>query len=160
MTGKIFYGVQSGLAFESERNPLMQQDCHEREWLGGYLVPIFQDKSILEERVDHGHLTVLLCSTDSYEMLCLLACGDPHKQYKSEVHVYLMERHDVYQLHLIIIKTFDIPLTFTTFHILRISLGWAWIFGLQGLVNNLLEKLIDNAEMGLVTPQWISMDFK
>ncbi|CAH1757046.1 7644_t:CDS:2 [Entrophospora sp. SA101] len=118
MTGKIFYGVQSGLAFESERNPLMQQDCHEREWLGGYL------------------------------------------QYKSEVHVYLMERHDVYQLHLIIIKTFDIPLTFTTFHILRISLGWAWIFGLQGLVNNLLEKLIDNAEMGLVTPQWISMDFK
>ncbi|CAJ0827250.1 11107_t:CDS:2 [Entrophospora sp. SA101] len=49
MTGKIFYGVQSGLAFESERNPLMQQDCHEREWLGGYLVPIFQGDLVIFE---------------------------------------------------------------------------------------------------------------
>ena len=32
------------------------------------------------------------------------------------------------------------------------------MFGLQGLVNNLLEKLIDNLEMGLVTPQWIPND--
>ncbi|CAJ0627630.1 2322_t:CDS:2 [Entrophospora sp. SA101] len=148
MTGKIFYGVQSGLAFESERNPLMQQDCHEREWLGGYLVPIFQDN--MQDKYYNN--------TKKDDKTCLYTIG--LQQYKSEVHVYLMERHDVYQLHLIIIKTFDIPLTFTTFHILRISLGWAWIFGLQGLVNNLLEKLIDNAEMGLVTPQWISMDFK
>ncbi|CAG8619685.1 9989_t:CDS:2, partial [Ambispora leptoticha] len=37
-------------AFESERNPLMQQDCHEREWLGGYLIPIFQGALALDGR--------------------------------------------------------------------------------------------------------------
>ena len=37
------------------------------------------NKTILEEKVDRGHLTDLLCSTESYEILCLLACGGPHK---------------------------------------------------------------------------------
>ncbi|CAG8642138.1 11396_t:CDS:2, partial [Funneliformis caledonium] len=90
-------------AFETERNPLLQNDCHEREFLGGYLVLSFKvrwhlmdvfegevtvqtsmqrrnnNKIILEEKVDRGHLTYLLCSTESYEILCLLACGGPHK---------------------------------------------------------------------------------
>ncbi|RHZ87613.1 hypothetical protein Glove_33g69 [Diversispora epigaea] len=209
-------------AFESERNPLMQQDCHEREWLGGYLIPIFQgalaldgrfrvawgevtvqaslqrrnsDKDILEEKADRGHMADMLCSTDSYEMLCLLACGGPHKvdltkeasdqfqlqrlikdtlddmrikyynkvkkdetclytigiqQYKSEIRIYLMERREVYRLHLI--KTLDLPLTFSTYHILRISLIWAW--NIRGLLNDLSEKLTNNVEIGSVIPRW------
>ncbi|GES95999.1 hypothetical protein GLOIN_2v1487478 [Rhizophagus clarus] len=202
-------------AFESERNPLIQHDCHEREWLGGYLVPIFQgalvldgrfrvpwgevtvqaslrrrnrNKNILEEKLDRGHLSDLLCFTDFYEVLCLLACGGPHKvdltklasdefhlprimkdtlddmrekfnntkkiqpslftiglqQYKSEIRVFLMERRDVYRFHLI--KTFCLPLTFTNFNNLRISLSWAW--NIRGLVNDLFDKLIDNEEIG------------
>ncbi|CAG8733294.1 19917_t:CDS:10, partial [Dentiscutata erythropus] len=212
-------------AFESERNPLMQQDCHEREWLGNYLIPIFQgalvldsrfrvawgeitvqsslqrrnsDKSILEERVDRGHMVDMLCSTETYEMLCLLACGGPHKvdltklasdqfhlqrllkdalddmqmkyyykikketclytigiqQYKSEIRIYLMEKREVYRLHLI--KTLDLPLTFSTYHILRISLSWAW--NIRGLLNDLFDSLIDNVEIGSVTPQWVPND--
>ncbi|RHZ50306.1 hypothetical protein Glove_501g29 [Diversispora epigaea] len=141
----------------------------------------------------------MLCSTDSYEMLCLLACGGPHKvdltklasdqfqlqrllkdalddmcmkyynkvkkdetclytigiqQYKSEIRIYLMERREVYHLHLI--KTLDLPLTFSTYHILRISLIWAW--NIRGLLNDLLEKLINDVETGSVTPQWIPND--
>ncbi|CAI2191141.1 5063_t:CDS:10, partial [Funneliformis geosporum] len=209
-------------AFETKRNPLLQNNCHEREFLGGYLVPIFQgalaldgrfrvswgevtvqasmqrrnnNKIILEEKVDRGHLTDLLCSTESYEMLCLLACGGPHKvdftklasdefnlprllkdtlddirekynkenksclytiglqQYKSEVRVYLMELRDVYRLHHL--KTLYLPLTFSTYRNLRVSLSWAW--NIRGLVNDLLEKLIDDCEeIGSVTPQHYS----
>ncbi|RHZ50307.1 hypothetical protein Glove_501g28 [Diversispora epigaea] len=39
-------------AFESERNPLMQQDCHEREWLGSYLIPIFQGALALDSHFE------------------------------------------------------------------------------------------------------------
>ncbi|CAG8580298.1 11605_t:CDS:10 [Diversispora eburnea] len=168
-------------AFESERNLLMQQDCHEREWLGSYLIPIFQgaltldghfrvawgkitvqaslqrrnqNRDILEEKVNCGHMADMLCSTDSYEMLCLLTCGGPYKQYKSEIRIYLMERREVYRLHFI--KTLDFPLTFSTYHILRISLIWAW--NIQGLLNDLLEKLINDVETGSVTPQWSPND--
>lgn len=35
-----------------------------------------------------------------------------------------MEKRDVYRLHLI--KTLDLPLTFSTYRFLRISLIWAW----------------------------------
>ncbi|CAG8683581.1 4218_t:CDS:2, partial [Racocetra fulgida] len=37
------------------------------------------EKKILEEKVDCGHIADLLCYTDSYEKLCLLACDGPHK---------------------------------------------------------------------------------
>ncbi|CAB4433290.1 unnamed protein product [Rhizophagus irregularis] len=62
------------------------------------------NKKILEEKLDHRHLADLLCHTDFYEVLCLLACGSLHKvdltkfriqQYKSEIRVYLMKRHDL-----------------------------------------------------------------
>jgi hypothetical protein len=29
-------------AFESEYNPIQQNDCGEREWFGEYVIPIFQ----------------------------------------------------------------------------------------------------------------------
>ncbi|CAG8616549.1 17520_t:CDS:10 [Acaulospora morrowiae] len=203
-------------AFESERNPLIQ-DCHEREWLGGYLIPIFQGALALDGRfqvawgevtvqaslrrrnsdknvLDRDHMADMLCSTDSYEILCLLTSGGPHKvdltkeasdqfqlqrllkdtlddmrmkyynkvkkdetclytigiqQYKTEIRIYLMERREVYRLHLI--KTLNLPLTFSTYRILRISLIWAW--NIRGMLNDLLEKLINNMETSSITPQ-------
>uniref|UniRef100_U9U351 Uncharacterized protein n=1 Tax=Rhizophagus irregularis (strain DAOM 181602 / DAOM 197198 / MUCL 43194) TaxID=747089 RepID=U9U351_RHIID len=37
------------------------------------------NKKILEEKLDHKHLADLLCHTDFYEVLYLLACGSLHK---------------------------------------------------------------------------------
>ncbi|CAB5323099.1 unnamed protein product [Rhizophagus irregularis] len=37
------------------------------------------NKKILEEKLDHRHLADLLCHTDFYEVLYLLACGSLHK---------------------------------------------------------------------------------
>ncbi|CAB5373694.1 unnamed protein product [Rhizophagus irregularis] len=92
-------------AFESEYNPIQQNDCGEKEWFGEYVIPIFQgalklnsfcrvpwgeitvvascrrrneNKKILEECLEQGHLTDLLCKIDQ-EVVCGLACGGPHK---------------------------------------------------------------------------------
>ncbi|CAI2174544.1 19550_t:CDS:2 [Funneliformis geosporum] len=108
---KILWWVEHAVcrflnAFESENNPLMQTNCHEREWFGGYLIPIFEgalrldgrcrvpwgevtvqstirrrnsEKKILEEKVERGHLADMSCIFDNYELVCCLACGGPHK---------------------------------------------------------------------------------
>ncbi|CAG8461019.1 7964_t:CDS:10 [Cetraspora pellucida] len=91
-------------AFESLRNPL-QNNCHEREWTGDYLIPLIQgvlkldgnfyvpwgeisvlaslrrrnnDKDILIEQVDRSHQVDLLCNYEQYEIACALACGGPY----------------------------------------------------------------------------------
>ncbi|GET62223.1 hypothetical protein RIR_jg12715.t1 [Rhizophagus irregularis DAOM 181602=DAOM 197198] len=80
------------------------------------------NKKILEEKLDHKHLADLLCHTDFYEVLYLLACGRI-QQYKFEIRVYLMKRHDVYRFYLI--KTFCLFLIFTNFNNnLHINLSW------------------------------------
>ncbi|CAB4415640.1 unnamed protein product [Rhizophagus irregularis] len=90
------------------------------------------NKKILEEKLDHRHLADLLCHTDFYEVLCLLACGSLHKvdltkfriqQYKSEI------------------------------------LGFE-IFGLQELVNDLFDKLVNNEEIGSTIQQPLNGDYK
>ncbi|CAG8609814.1 12272_t:CDS:2 [Cetraspora pellucida] len=97
-----------------------------REWLEGYLIPIFQgalaldgrfesrevtvqaslqrrnsDKNVLEEFVDRGHMADMLCSTNSYEMLRLLACGGPHKDDLTK------EASDQFQLQQLLKDTLD-----------------------------------------------------
>ncbi|CAG8693554.1 4525_t:CDS:10 [Funneliformis caledonium] len=90
-------------AFESLRNPL-QNDCHEREWTGDYIIPLIQgalkldgsyvpwgeisvlatqrrrnnDKDILTEQVERSHQVDLLCNYEQYEVACALACGGPY----------------------------------------------------------------------------------
>ncbi|CAG8470600.1 9641_t:CDS:2 [Paraglomus occultum] len=93
-------------AFESEHNPIQQNDCGEREWFGGYIVPIFEgaltlnsicrvpwgevtviatirrknhDKNALEHQVERGHLADFVCKINQQEVVCGLACGGPHK---------------------------------------------------------------------------------
>ncbi|CAG8459931.1 7911_t:CDS:10 [Paraglomus brasilianum] len=90
-------------AFESSRNPL-QNNCYEREWLGGYLVPLLQgalaldgncrvrwgeasvlstqhrrnqDRDVFELQVERAHMADLLCVYEQHEVMCLLACGGP-----------------------------------------------------------------------------------
>ncbi|CAI2176453.1 7683_t:CDS:10 [Funneliformis geosporum] len=96
---KILYWVERAVgtfldAFESEYNPIQQNDCGEREWFGEYVIPIFsggevtvvascrrrnENKNILEEYLERGHLADLLCKIDQQEVVCGLACGGPHK---------------------------------------------------------------------------------
>ncbi|CAG8552276.1 6014_t:CDS:2 [Ambispora leptoticha] len=164
-------------AFESERNPLMQQDCHERELLGGYLISIFHgalaldgrfrvvsgevavqvslrrrnsDKNILEETVDRRYMADMLCSTDSYVYWSVIQKGETCLctiEMQEKIRIYLMEKREVYRLHLL--KTLDL----STYHLLRINLIWTW--NIRGLLNDLLENLINNVEIGSVTPQMI-----
>ncbi|RIA89539.1 hypothetical protein C1645_738560 [Glomus cerebriforme] len=153
-------------AFESERNPLIQHDCHEREWLGGYLVPIFQgalvldgrfqvpwgevtvqsslrrrnrNKKILEEKLDRGHLADLLCHTDFYEVLCLLACGGPHKVDLTKL------ASDEFQLPRIMKDSLDDMRE--KFNNTKKKQPYLFTIGIQGLVNDLFDKLVDNEEI-------------
>ncbi|CAB4408192.1 unnamed protein product [Rhizophagus irregularis] len=87
---KILYWVERVIrtfldAFESEYNPIQQNDCGEREWFGKYVIPIFQDALKLNSfcRVPWGeitgHLADLLCKINQQEVVCELACGSLHK---------------------------------------------------------------------------------
>ncbi|CAG8663389.1 5290_t:CDS:10 [Funneliformis caledonium] len=184
--------------FESLRNPL-QNDCHEREWIGDYLVPLIQgvlkldgnfyvpwgeisvlaslrrrnnDKDILIEQLERSHQVDLLCNNEQYEIACALACGYARRSrlkllqvgkvglrpyiigiqsYMTEVRVYLMERREIYFLHHL--KSFNLPLTFSTYHYLKVALRVAW--NVRGLVNSLvreLETIVDDNDDGFKTP--------
>ncbi|CAG8483649.1 6295_t:CDS:10 [Ambispora gerdemannii] len=108
---KILYWAERAVgpfldAFESEINPIQQNDCGEREWFGDYIIPIFQgalklnvscrvpwgevtviatarrrnkDKNVLEQQLERGHLADLLCKINQQEIICGLSCGGPHK---------------------------------------------------------------------------------
>ncbi|CAG8737852.1 5479_t:CDS:2, partial [Funneliformis mosseae] len=105
---KILYWAKRAVgsfldAFESEYNPIQQNDCGEREWLGGYVIPIFQralklntscwrkvtviattrrrnqDRNALEYQLERNHLADLLCKVNQQEVVCGLSCGGPHK---------------------------------------------------------------------------------
>jgi len=92
-------------AFESSRNPLQQNGCHEHEWFHGYVIPIFQkalaldstcyvpwgevsvlasqrrrnhNKDVCIEKVERAHMADMLCSYEQYELVCGLSCGGPH----------------------------------------------------------------------------------
>ncbi|PKY58432.1 hypothetical protein RhiirA4_412114, partial [Rhizophagus irregularis] len=63
---KILYWVERVIrtfldAFESEYNPIQQNDCGEREWFGKYVIPIFQGALKLNSfcRVPWGEITVI-----------------------------------------------------------------------------------------------------
>ncbi|RUP22168.1 hypothetical protein BC936DRAFT_139108 [Jimgerdemannia flammicorona] len=193
-------------AFESQRNPLQQNDCFEREWFGNYIVPLFEgvlkldgscrtreisvlatqrrrnrNKDVLIQQVERGHMADLLCIYEQYEVACALACGGPHaysitkmasdefnlprmmkdmlddlqskfrdsvrdgsrlyilgiQTYMTTVRIYLMEKREVYRLHLL--KAFTLPLTYSAYHNLRGALRWAW--NVRGMVNALLLEL-------------------
>ncbi|PKK58033.1 hypothetical protein RhiirC2_763634 [Rhizophagus irregularis] len=80
-------------AFESEYNPIQQNDCGEKEWFGEYVIPIFQGALKLNSfcRVPWGEITVvascrrrnenkkILEECLEQEVVCGLACGGPHK---------------------------------------------------------------------------------
>ncbi|CAG8548826.1 3854_t:CDS:10 [Paraglomus occultum] len=213
-------------AFESLRNPL-QNNCHEREWTGDYLIPLIQgvlklkldgnlyvpwgeisvlaslrcrnnDKDKLIEQLERNHQVDLLCNYEQYEIACALACGGPHsynltklasdefnlprimkdmlddlelKLLKAgkgqlrpyvigiqsyinmtEIRVYLMERREIYFLHHL--KSFNLPLTFSTYHYLKVALRVAW--NIRGLVNSLVreleETIIHDDDDGFKTP--------
>ncbi|CAB4439972.1 unnamed protein product [Rhizophagus irregularis] len=87
---KILYWVERVIrtfldAFESEYNPIQQNDCGEREWFGKYVIPIFQGALKLNSfcrvpwREITGHLVDLLCKINQQEVVCELACGSLHK---------------------------------------------------------------------------------
>ncbi|RUO96527.1 hypothetical protein BC936DRAFT_141878 [Jimgerdemannia flammicorona] len=57
--------------------------------------------------------------------------------YLSDVSVYLMEKKEVYHLHLL--KNFSLPLMLTSYRKLKIAIQWAW--NLRGLLNGLVHKL-------------------
>ncbi|KAG9296820.1 hypothetical protein G9A89_002217 [Geosiphon pyriformis] len=46
--------------------------------------------------------------------------------YMTEVRIYLMEKREIYRLHLL--KSFNLPLTFSAYRNLRVALKWAWNF--------------------------------
>ncbi|CAG8444119.1 7521_t:CDS:10 [Ambispora leptoticha] len=222
---RIFYWADRAVgsfldAFESEHNPIQQNDCGEREWFGGYIVPIFQgalklntfchvpwgevtviatyrrknhDKNALEYKLDRGHLADLLCKISQEEVVCALACGGPHKydltkwesdeyhlprmlkdtldnllgnfrnrnrhtsdlytigiqQYMTEIRIYMMEKRDVYRLHLL--KSFHLPLSHASYGNLRVALSWAW--NIKGLVERLSFELEDEMIVSSKTPE-------
>ncbi|GBC36320.2 hypothetical protein GLOIN_2v1649442 [Rhizophagus irregularis DAOM 181602=DAOM 197198] len=192
---KILYWVERAIgtfldAFESEYNPIQQNDCGEREWFGEYVIPIFQGALKLDSfcRVPWGEITVvatdLLCKIDQQEVVCGLACGGPHKYdltkwasdeyqlprmlkdtlddilekfrgasrdssnlytigiqlYMTEIRIYMMEKRDIYRLHLL--KSFKLPLLYSSYDKLRLALSWAW--NIRGLVKELSLKLDDS----------------
>ncbi|CAG8569117.1 8411_t:CDS:10 [Acaulospora morrowiae] len=61
------------------------------------------------------------------------------QQCMAEIRIYMMEKRDVYRLHLL--KSFDLPLTHSSYGILRLALSWAW--NIKGLVENLSFELND-----------------
>jgi len=42
----------------------------------------------------------------------------------TEVWLYMMEKRTVYRLHLL--KSFDLPLSYSSYSKLRLALSWAW----------------------------------
>ncbi|CAB4408159.1 unnamed protein product [Rhizophagus irregularis] len=222
---KILYWVERAVgtfldAFESEYNPIQQNDCGEREWFGEYVLPIFQgalklnsfcrvpwgevtvvascrrrneDKNKIEVHLERGHLADLLCKIDQQEVVCGLACGGPHKYdltkwasdeyqlprmlkdtlddilekfrgagrnssdlytigiqlYMAEIRIYVMEKRDVYRLHLL--KSLNLPLLHSSYGKLRLALSWAW--NIRGLVKELSLKLDDSAIVSSKTPE-------
>ncbi|CAG8641789.1 8019_t:CDS:2 [Paraglomus brasilianum] len=74
------------------------------------------------------------------------------QSYMTEIRVYLMERREIYFLHHL--KSFNLPLTFPTYHYLKVALRVAW--NIRGLVNSLVreleETIINDDNDGFKTP--------
>jgi hypothetical protein len=42
----------------------------------------------------------------------------------TEIRIYMMEKRDIYRLHLL--KSFKLPLLYSSYDKLRLALSWAW----------------------------------
>ncbi|CAG8651248.1 8470_t:CDS:2, partial [Acaulospora morrowiae] len=62
---------------------------------------------------------------------------------------YMMEKRDVYRLHLL--KSFNLPLSYSSYGSLRLALLWAW--NIKGLVENLSSELDDRESVSSKTPE-------
>ncbi|CAG8557417.1 13114_t:CDS:2 [Acaulospora colombiana] len=71
------------------------------------------------------------------------------KQYMTEIRIYMMEKRDVYRLHLL--KSFNLPLSYSSYGNLRLALSWAW--NIKGLVENLSFELDDRESVSSKTPE-------
>ncbi|CAB5352428.1 unnamed protein product [Rhizophagus irregularis] len=60
--------------------------------------------------------------------------------YMTEIRIYMMEKRDIYRLHLL--KSFKLPLLYSSYDKLRLALSWAW--NIRGLVKELSLKLDDS----------------
>ncbi|CAG8800708.1 3656_t:CDS:2, partial [Racocetra persica] len=102
------------------------------------------------------------------DVVCELACGGPHKydltnrnrymlnlytigiqQYMTEIQIFMMEKRDVYRLHLL--KSFNLPLSYSVYGNLCLALSWAW--NIKGLVESLSYELDDRAFVTSITPE-------
>ncbi|CAJ0627477.1 1329_t:CDS:2, partial [Entrophospora sp. SA101] len=135
-------------AFESEYNPIQQNDCGEMEWFGDYIIPIFKGALKLNTscRVPcspHKY-DLTKWNSDPYQLPRMLKdmLGDMLKrfrsrnkctsnlytigiqQYMTEIRVYMMEKRDIYRLHHL--KSFNLPLSYSSYGNLRLALSWAW----------------------------------
>ncbi|CAJ0827956.1 13952_t:CDS:2, partial [Entrophospora sp. SA101] len=191
-------------AFESEYNPIQQNDCGEMEWFGDYIIPIFKGAlklntscrvpwNSLEYLLERGNLADLLCKINQQEVFCGLGCSSPHKydltkwnsdpyqlprmlkdmlgdmlkrfrsrnkctsnlytigiqQYMTEIRVYMMEKRDIYRLHHL--KSFNLPLSYSSYGNLRLALSWAW--DIKCLVENLSFEFYDETFVTSTTPK-------
>ncbi|PKY51721.1 hypothetical protein RhiirA4_407672, partial [Rhizophagus irregularis] len=69
--------------------------------------------------------------------------------YMAEIRIYVMEKRDVYRLHLL--KSLNLPLLHSSYGKLRLALSWAW--NIRGLVKELSLKLDDSAIVSSKTPE-------
>ncbi|KAG9293161.1 hypothetical protein G9A89_010498 [Geosiphon pyriformis] len=74
--------------------------------------------------------------------------------YMTQVRIYLIEKREVYFLHHL--KSFNLPLTFSTYHHLKSALRVAW--NIRGLVNALVREFDNVDDDGFKTPPVTSSD--
>ncbi|CAJ0638863.1 4022_t:CDS:2, partial [Entrophospora sp. SA101] len=65
-----------------------------------------------------------------------------------QISIYVMDKQELYNFHLC--RRFHMPLTFTSYHSLKIAIKCAW--NLRGLVNNLVDKLNNLINIDIGTP--------
>ncbi|CAJ0627479.1 1330_t:CDS:2, partial [Entrophospora sp. SA101] len=160
-------------AFESEYNPIQQNDCGEMEWFGDYIIPIFKGALKLNTscRVPcspHKY-DLTKWNSDPYQLPRMLKdmLGDMLKrfrsrnkctsnlytigiqQYMTEIRVYMMEKRDIYRLHHL--KSFNLPLSYSSYGNLRLALSWAW--DIKCLVENLSFEFYDETFVTSTTPK-------
>ncbi|PKB97938.1 hypothetical protein RhiirA5_112928 [Rhizophagus irregularis] len=65
--------------------------------------------------------------------------------YMTEIRIYMMEKRDIYRLHLL--KSFKLPLLYSSYDKLRLALSWAWNIRVSLIFCIVLTLLVDHCHL-------------